>query len=204
MQKEKLNSLIRYHLVLMAILGVLSAVAFIVYCYAAFTQYTDVTGKSVVYSAANATLFQTLAMCAGIVYLSKGYGKKDAGFYKAFLVFAALSFIGTIMYNIFTLKSDGPSFVNILCFVLMLCIFVLLLVLAFGKDMGKRNTWRIFSVLLVLAVVLFCINLVNVLFDGVASVVMTITFHLTRLLMIGTIGIAIIAKYADKTARGTL
>lgn len=75
---------------------------------------------------------------------------------------------------------------------------IVLLILGVAKDLGKRNTFILFAVLIVvdLLAVFFYVR-----YDGIALAVLAST--VTRLLMDATIGLSICGKYADKAARGT-
>ena len=207
MEEEKVRSLGKMHLVLMVILGILSIVSTVVLCYAAYA-IPDTTSKSAIYTAATASIFNTLALCSGIVYLLKGHSKEAAGYYKAFIAFTAFSFAGSIISNLFSLMSGaeitGADPVAAIRLVLLIVVFALLLVLAFKKDLGKNKTWTIFKVALALSIVMMLISFVGAQFDGFATVAVSIVLLFTRILMIGTIGFAIRGKYEDKDARGTI
>lgn len=74
---------------------------------------------------------------------------------------------------------------------------IALLVLVFVKDLGKRNTWIVFCILIF-------VDLVGGLsYLGDAVVAQRLIATLSRLTMDGSIGLAIRGKYADKDARGT-
>ena len=72
----------------------------------------------------------------------------------------------------------------------------MLLILTFGKDLGRTKTWSVFHVLIALDIAIAIL-----MFDS-REALSSIASGLTRLVLDGTIGLAIRAKYADKAARG--
>ena len=75
-----------------------------------------------------------------------------------------------------------------------------LLIMTFGKDLGKQNTWTLFYVILsidIIALVLAVINMINVGFD------FSFTGYVTALIADGTIGLAVMGKYKNKESRGS-
>ena len=79
---------------------------------------------------------------------------------------------------------------------LMIGSVLMLLILIFAKDLGRTRSWCVFYVLLALDLILAILT-----FDG-REALSSIASGLTRLVLDGTIGLAIRAKYADKAARG--
>lgn len=79
----------------------------------------------------------------------------------------------------------------------MICVrIVILLLIAFGKDLGKRNTWILFYIVLAIDL------LYGILFVPHKYLVLLIIVGVIGKLVIdGTIGLAIRGKYADKEAR---
>ena len=135
-------------------------------------------------------------LVSGALYLLKGYTKRAAGFYKAFLILhiavcALTIYIDLSFYKVNALMI-AISAVNAMK-------AIVLLILAFGKDLGRRRTWNLFYVLLALDIVklIFAIvNMANIGFD------FSFMGYVTALIADGTIGLAIRGKYEDKSARG--
>ena len=166
-----------------------------------------VMGVSLVITARSLTVFEdaidscilallcldfALAMIFGFIYANKGYSKQAHGYYKAMMCFyaftAAIQFIASFRESSFSLVA-----------LIAIIKFVLLLILGFGKDLGKKNTWIIFYIVFVL----------ELLFAPVLQFVdpsMTIALPaaLSRLVIAGVLGLCIEAKYRDKDARGTV
>lgn len=131
-----------------------------------------------------------LTVCAA-VYLYRGYRKEAAPYYKAFMVVAMLS---TVLHARLTLTHSGYGFGLALLFAKI----IVLAILAFTEDMGKKTTWIIYGILAVVDLIY------AVLFPPVhASGIFRVLPILSRLLVTASIGLAIGGKYADKEARGT-
>ena len=136
-------------------------------------------------------VFTFLSLVCGIIYIKKGYTKQAAVYYKAFLVFTVLSNVisacAVVLYQGFDLA-----------FVFKIIKTILLLVLIFYKDMGERNTWIIFALAI-------AFDLVYDLFFDVTrnGMIQILILTVTRLLTMGTIGLAIRGKYEDKHSRGS-
>lgn len=204
MKEERVNSIVKIHMSLMVILGIASIAEVVMICNLAHTLAPNAVSKSSVYFMATASIFHVLAMCSGFLYLSKGYGKAQAGYYKAFILFVALSLAISMLSNLLSIFSGTEAMstntASIIRFVLVLTMFILLMVLAFAKDLGKQKTWTIYYALLAISIVFLCLSIIGL---SSAPAVVRLIFQLTRLLSIATIGIAIYSKYADKDARGT-
>ena len=135
-------------------------------------------------------LLNVLALVCGLIYLLRGYSKNAAGFYRAFLMFTAAFLLLTVIYNFMV---DGFAVGIILRIVKILILFVMV----FGKDLGKKTTWILFGVMVV-------IDVVNELTGNDQSILAYRMVSLvSELVMDGTIALAVRGKYADKDARGT-
>lgn len=132
-----------------------------------------------------------LAFVCGILYFLKGSGKQAAIYYQIFMlliVFANLFHIGI------AINSRGFDIAAIL-----LCAKVLILLLmTFWKDLGEKNSWILFSIVLIIDMAY------GIIFAPRNTLVFVIAADtLATLVLDGTIGLAIRNKYADKQARGT-
>ena len=133
----------------------------------------------------------------GAIYIIKGYSKQAAVFYKAFLFLHVGVCVLSIIVNLF--------FYTVTPLMVIICILYAikaadLLLLVFGKDLGSKNTWILFYVILgldVASLILSAINMVNVGFD------FSFTGYVTALIADGTIGLSVKGKYDNKEARGS-
>ena len=151
-----------------------------------------------------AGICNALALGFGTAYLVKDYSKHAASFYKAFLVMCAVASAQYLTSVVIQLAQPLPNMVMAplwadICRIAAMSVkIILLLVLALKKDLGARNSWIIFGILLVIDLGYALLHIVpGTLFYKLIAV-------LPRLLMTGTIGLAIKGKYDDKAARGTV
>ena len=144
-------------------------------------------------------LFQLIGLGCGFVHLMSLYGKSAALFYKLLLVFTALSHL---VYGCWILATYGLS---VTVFVGFVCC-ALLLVLAFWPNLGKRLSWILYSIFLVLVLYSAIIGLISVV-PGVSSALSypaILAGTIGHAVAAGTIGLSLMGKYADKDARGTV
>ncbi len=197
------------HLVMMAVLALLSVAAVVIVCSKAYAlpRESYVLWKSAMYFTSIMSILEIVALIVGILYLVSCYSKSAAGFYKAFLTISALSAAVAIFSIVLSMQAGnvldgaviGSNSVNFTRILLHICQVVILLLLAFGKDLGKHRTWIFFGVLLAVDVMISIMSLFYA-----PSFLITLLRSLTHLLMTGTIGLAIKGKYDDKDARGTV
>ena len=208
MNNKKFTPLMICHLVMMAVLALLSVAAAVIICNKAYALPGEgyATWKSAIYTTGTMSIIEIVALIVGILYLASGYSKSAAGFYKAFLTISALSAAVAIIPDVLSMQAGnvldgaviGSNGVNLTRILLHICEVVILLLLAFGKDLGKHRTWIFFGVLLALNVMISILSLFYA-----HSFLITLLHSLIHLLMTGTIGLAIKGKYDDKDARGT-
>lgn len=191
--KKKFTPMMWCHLILTAALIILSCISVVVLLTGSGDQNAELIDASRTalncYIAVN--IVNILALICSMIYLSSGFSKKAAPYYKAFLALVACS---TVFAAIAHISSQGFGFAG----VLLIAKIPLLLILAFGKNMGKRNTWICFYIMLALdlAVGFTFIGIQHIVAQQFISVI-------SRLAMTGAIGLAIKGKYDDKAARGT-
>ena len=189
------NTLTKIQKVLLIILSIACVAVEIVFVLAA-RAIDDMNLKMVTYVLATVNLFYAISLICGYIYAKKGYSKDANKFYKAMMVFYALSTIYPII-SYFIQPKITPQFV-IFC-----AKFVILLVLGFGKDLGKKNTWILFYILLALELLTAFITHnadVSVSQKALGTI---INDAVSRLVSAGLVGLCIEAKYRDKEARGT-
>lgn len=193
MENKKLNAPVACHLSLMGILCVMSIVsAFIIFSGQVPEGYgvTNSTAhQTQTYIVGAGHVLNVLALICGMYYLLKGAGKNVAVVYKSFLL---LIMLGLVMRLIGRFVFPGFD----VAAALMIGSILMLMILTFGKDLGKTNTWIAFWILFVLDLVVAIL-----MFDS-REVLSSIASGLTRLVLDGSIGIAIAAKYKDKASRG--
>ena len=207
--KKKMTPLMTCHLILMVIFALGSLAIGVLLLIAASSGEIKgyQTSASLIVSIALCFLLNVPALCCGILYLVKGYAKSAAAFYKGFLLISAVAVLANgYVFSITPALTDNAEkadpqttlILRIIVISLLVAKFLILMILTFAKDLGKRNTWILFGILL-------AVDLVFALFIQTTGsfIVIRITNVLSRLLMTGTIGLAIKGKYDDKDARGT-
>lgn len=188
----KNDRLMLLHLVMMGLMAILSGIsAWIIFSghipegYEVFTEIQKKASLVVGFSH-TANVF---ALICGIAYILKGATKSAAGLYKAFLLLVllglALRLAGKLVYPGFDLTAG-----------LIIGSLLMLLILTFVKDLGRTKTWSVFYLLLALDLV------TAILMYDSREALSSIASGLTRLVLDGSIGLAIRAKYMDKAARG--
>lgn len=188
MNAKKLSVPAICHLILMAVLCVLSITSAVIVFSGNTPSGFEVNQTTVMFYAVTHVI-NAVALGCGILYMLKGSGKNVAPLYKTFILLVTL---GVVLRLIGTLIDPGFG----LRPALMIAVILALIVLTFVKNLGKQTTWIVFYILLALEIVLAIVT-----FDK-AEVLSSIAGNLTRLVLAGSIGIAIHAKYADKAARG--
>lgn len=140
-------------------------------------------------------LLTILALLAALFYFLKGAGKNAAGFFKLFMSFYALAeFCSIISASGLTVNQPAAIAVSA-------AIFALLILLAAGTDLGKTKSVLICVGILVLSVISLAGAII--LFGGTPlGLVLTLRAAANLVLAVLT-GIMVIAKYVDKTRRGT-
>lgn len=200
MTTERNNSkaLMTCHFVIMGILAVFNAVSMVMLIKGPSNLMYPILGI-LLYA------FLTLALVFGIIYLRGGYRKQYAVFYKLFLFFLVVGYLCGIVS---TILEYGPNFATIIQIIWIAG----LLILAFWSNLGKRDSWILYAVLFVLQIiwaisaVITSLNLFKTLdqFSGTALIFTMLAAVFSRLLLLGSVGLALKGKYDDKDARGTI
>ena len=180
--KQKLNSIMIIHMIMMVSIIVVNVVVLMMYASQLKTWFGSFSIGVYLIS-----LINILSLVCGIVYLLKGYSKDAAIFYKAFIVLAALYTTSTVLTSLIS-NAYYKAILHVIKVIIML-------ILVFGKNLGKRNTWILFCAMVIADVIVLLLSL---------RVPAGIISQASQLLMDGTIGLAIRGKYADKDARGTV
>jgi len=131
-------------------------------------------------------LFNIAALIYAAYYIFSGFSKDAAKYFKAFGVIFALALVAALA------AADG--YLMTLLAALSLSAVI---ILTFGKDMGKKASFIACGILLVLTVLFYIASLSSNAAFAVRS--MTVTGIVLSLLL----GVMIYAKYADKAQRGS-
>lgn len=140
------------------------------------------------------------AIIFSLVYLLYGYKKNAADYFKFFMLFLALKELLAIESM---LVEEGAPIYAVVIVATMMLGFV---VLAFGKDLGKKKSTIACAIVVGLSVLTLIVGMMYTPKDLTKNVLVGITlniFNLTRVLMTSITAIMVYAKYEDKYARGT-
>ena len=196
---ETFNTLSKIQKVLLAIMALASIIMWISLILAA-KNLPDFDSKINGYNFALTWLLFALTIICGFIYANKGYSKQAHKYYKAMMCFYAFA---TLIPIVTTFRISGFDLVTLTVIIK----FILLLILGFGKDLGKKNTWIIFYIVLVLELLYVpMLSVTGVTPDAPSGTALPVPIleALSRLVIIGILGLCIEAKYRDKDARGTV
>ncbi len=143
------------------------------------------------------TMVVMVMLITGVLYLVRGYQKNAAAYYKAFLV---LLVIVTFMVTLLDILYTEMNVLIIIKNFLYIAKIILLLSLAFWKDLGRRKTWMLFNIVLMLDFAVLIVMLINMMQNGFDFALMGI---ISALVADATIALAIRGKFVDKDSRGS-
>ena len=137
-----------------------------------------------------------LALVSGFVYTIGGYKKASAVYYKIFMILFAVSiFFDLIGDLITTISMRLGSYTSD---VILLIILIGAVILAFGKDLGKKTsvyiTYAMLAVQIINSVRLIVLH--HLTFSSTVKPIMSVVVVCIACMFVAF-------KYADKTARGT-
>ena len=136
-----------------------------------------------------------LALIAGFIYLFKGYKKNANVYYKLFM---GLCVLYEVLRTVYSAQFKMP-YLDIFVYTIAT---IMIVILAVGKDLGKRNTYLVYGIVLICRIVPLFTVLNSFRFLG-SSGFGILSQAITNLLLAGTIGFMITGKYLDKAERGT-
>ena len=180
MKTKNLELIKKIHMLLLGLALIANSIALI----------SDINAPNTHHAMIIISVVHMFVLAAGLYYLAFGYEKDSAIFYKAFMVLYALS--NTIRLVFFVFRNAG--FLPIAATAVTI---IIVLVLAFAKDLGKKNSWIAYGILVTAELLLAPKFMVA----GVDSSL--VISKLSDLLIAVTAGLMINGKYIDKDSRGT-
>lgn len=175
------------------VIPVWASVILIALCAASMVY--DVVGIMRSGSGIAATINYLTYFCAtgyAMIYCASGYGKKAASFFLGVVMLFIVAAVFAVVTSAITVKMTG----SILPLALFLLITVCLLLLALVKNLGRTYSLTLGLIVLVCSLLYLVYALVHFQFRAMqvpfANAVLAVIFFLM-----------IVAKYRDKTARGT-
>ena len=185
MEKKKKTALTIPHCILMAAAVVLDCVTL-----GKFAPVMSFAIKAVIVTS-------VVAMLAALGYILLGYSKKAAGLYKLYMAM----YILVCVFSLIGISKYGNG--EVVELILRIAIFAILIILAFWTNNGKTASYILGGVL-----VLCSVGLILCVVFGVGGYTADQASYLlmeliAEFMLASTAGVMILAKYADKTARGT-
>lgn len=196
---KKFSILMTCHLILMVMILIFSILSTIMLLsgFGFSSELNPESEKLQVILRGSMNIINVLAIVSGMVYLWKGYGKDVAAYYRTMMLLQVVS--SAIMIVLISIYFSTGA-LSIISLVVMSVKVLLLLVLTFMNNWGKKNSMALFCIILIVDIIgIVCM------FIGVsrADLVYRISDAASRLILDGTIGLAIKGKYDDKERRGT-
>jgi len=192
----KKNSPLKFiHLALMVILMFCSSFSTVMF----FTRNeAAVAGKGEMEVILNgcSTMVVVLMLITGILYLVHGYKKNAAVYYLAFILLLVL--VNVLVVLIDVLYTQKTPLIIIKC-ILYSAKSIVLLIMAFGKNLGKKMTWTLLYVVVALDIAGMIVMLIYMFQNGFDFALMGVVAAIVADV---TIGLAIRGKYEDKESRG--
>ena len=143
------------------------------------------------------TLVVVLMLITGILYLVHGYKKNAAVYYLAFILLLVL--VNVLVVLIDVLYTQMTPLIIIKC-ILYSAKIIVLLIMAFGKNLGKKMTWTLLYVVVALDIAGMIVMLIYMFQNGFDFAMIGVVAAIVADV---TIGLAIRGKYEDKESRGS-
>ena len=143
------------------------------------------------------TLVVVLMLITGILYLVHGYKKNAAVYYLAFILLLVL--VNVLVVLIDVLYTQMTPLIIIKC-ILYSAKIIVLLIMAFGKNLGKKMTWTLLYVVVALDIAGMIVMLIYMFQNGFDFALIGVVAAIVADV---TMGLAIRGKYEDKESRGS-
>ncbi len=143
------------------------------------------------------TMVVVLMLITGILYLVHGYKKNAAVYYLAFILLLGL--VNVLVVLIDVLYTQKTPLIIIKC-ILYSAKIIVLLIMAFGKNLGKKMTWTLLYVVVALDIAGMIVMLIYMLQTGFDFAMIGVVAAIVADV---TMGLAIRGKYEDKESRGS-
>lgn len=148
------------------------------------------------------TAISTVALVAALIYAMTGFGKKGAKFFMVYMLLYSLAEVPTFISQIMNAVNREPG-QGIMMLVTAVSI-IALIILALIKDLGKKVSFILVTVILVLDLITAFISIFMEAAGGaIIGIPVTIIQCGQRILLAAVAYLLVQAKYADKEARGS-
>lgn len=141
--------------------------------------------------------FDIVTLAIGLVYALKGYQKTAANYYKLYMLCGALSYLVSLTC---AFEGNPDSIARYVGIIGLIVNVVLMLVLAFAKDLGRQKS-------ITIAITTFGINIMQMIMFAVREEMQGSSFpivvNVLQLIVISVITcVFVLAKYTEKASRG--
>ena len=144
-------------------------------------------------------VFSALALLGALTYVFRGGRKSEAGFFRGFMLFLALTELVNIFAGVYSLQSMMVGGRLALTVTILALGFGIYCILGFAKDFGQGASFFCGGLALFLFILLFVIDLIGEAGSGTPAMLRggaNVALAFVAIYLIS-------AKYKDKTARGT-
>ncbi len=148
-----------------------------------------------------ATVTELIAVAGALEYMFKGCKKDSARYFRVFFYMYAVELYFTIIFSASQIGAHDNSLLGV---VLCTIEFALTIVMAVGKDLGKRNSLLLCLALIVLSLIMLISSMVinpGVPFWGDEYGTALALFFAGQLSLSVVSGAVVIAKYEEKAER---
>lgn len=140
------------------------------------------------------TITNILALIVGFIYLFKGYKKNANVYYKVFMGLC-------VLFSVLHMTAMSRFIMPYTETLVYMIAAIMLVILAVGKDLGKRNTYIVFAIMMICRLIPLFTSLSSLQYFGEAGFGM-LSQVISNILIAGTVGFMVTGKYLDKDERG--
>lgn len=148
------------------------------------------------------TLLSTVALISALVYAMTSFGKKGAKFFMIYMLLFSLAEIPMLISQIMAMVDRVSGSAVQLLFTAVTVI--LLIILALMKDLGRKVSFSIVTVILIINLISAVISIAGTAISGAVIGLPVAIIHCGQTILLATVAYLLVqAKYTDKEERGT-
>lgn len=148
------------------------------------------------------TAISTIALVSALIYVMTGFGKKGAKFFMIYMLLYSLAEIPTFIGQIMKAVNREPG--QAVMMLVTAISIIALIILALMKDLGRKVSFTLVTVILVLDLLTAFVSIFMEASGGaIIGIPVAIIQCGQRILLAAVAYLLVQAKYADKEARGT-
>lgn len=148
------------------------------------------------------TLLSTIALISALVYAMTGFGKRSAKFFMIYMLLFSVAEIPALISQIMSMVGHVSGASVQLLFTAVTVI--LLIILALMKDLGRKVSFSIVTVVLIINLISAVISIAGTATSGAIIGLPVAIIHCGQTILLATVAYLLVqAKYTDKEERGT-